>query len=119
MKTNPRSLALAALFLARGLILPFLTMQIPQIGSMLLPMHLPVLLCSFVAGGFWGLLVGAITPLLRSLIFSMPVLYPIAIAMATRIRGVPISKSRVTFAGSIRPSLTSLARSNGTRSDPS
>src|SRR5699024_1847987 len=50
MKTENRSaqvqnLALAALFMAAGLVLPFLTGQIPQIGSMLLPMHLPVLLC--------------------------------------------------------------------------
>ena len=49
MKTENRSaqvqnLALAALFMAAGLVLPFLTGQIPQIGSMLLPMHLPVLL---------------------------------------------------------------------------
>ena len=36
---------LAALMLALALVLPFLTGQIPQIGSMLCPMHLPVLLC--------------------------------------------------------------------------
>ena len=36
---------LAALFVALGMLLPFLTGQIPQIGSMLLPMHIPVLLC--------------------------------------------------------------------------
>ena len=43
-KMNPsvQNLTLAALFLAAGLVLPFLTGQIPQIGSMLLPMHLPV-----------------------------------------------------------------------------
>ena len=36
------NMVLAALFLALGMILPFLTAQIPQIGSMLLPMHIPV-----------------------------------------------------------------------------
>ena len=70
------------MFLALGLVLPFLTMQIPQFGSMLLPMHLPVLLCGFVCGWPYGLLVGVITPLLRSALFAMPPLYPVAIAMA-------------------------------------
>jgi hypothetical protein len=34
-------LVLAGMFLALGLVLPFLTGQIPQFGSMLLPMHIP------------------------------------------------------------------------------
>ncbi|MGM9520856.1 MAG: ECF transporter S component [Oscillospiraceae bacterium] len=77
-----RNMVLAALFLALGFVLPFLTGQIPQIGSMLLPMHIPVLLCGFVCGPFWGLAVGAICPILRSLVFSMPSMYPSAVAMA-------------------------------------
>ena len=43
-KTNVHNLVLAAMFLALALVLPFLTGQIPQIGGMLLPMHLPTLL---------------------------------------------------------------------------
>ncbi len=39
-KTNVHNLVLAAMFLALALVLPFLTGQIPQIGGMLLPMHL-------------------------------------------------------------------------------
>ena len=42
-----RKLTYAALFLALALVLPFLTAQIPEIGSMLSPMHIPVLLCGF------------------------------------------------------------------------
>ena len=60
---NTKHLVLTALFLALGIILPFLTGQIPEIGSMLLPMHLPVLLCGFVCGWPYGLAVGFITPL--------------------------------------------------------
>lgn len=75
-------LCLSALFMATGLILPFLTGQIPEIGNMLLPMHLPVLLCGLVCGPWYGLAVGVTTPLLRSLIFHMPPIYPKAIAMA-------------------------------------
>ena len=47
-KTNVHNLVLAAMFLALALVLPFLTGPIPQIGGMLLPMHLPVLLCGFL-----------------------------------------------------------------------
>lgn len=69
---NTKKITYSALFLALGLILPFLTGQIPSIGSMLLPMHIPVLLCGFLLGAPYGLLVGIITPLLRSMIFGMP-----------------------------------------------
>lgn len=73
---------LSGLFLALGILLPFLTGQIQQFGNMMLPMHLPVLICGFVCGPFWGLAVGFITPLLRSLLFHMPPMFPIAITMA-------------------------------------
>ncbi len=81
-RTNIRDLVLAALFLALGLLLPFLTGQIPQIGSMLLPMHIPILLCGFICGWRYGLAIGLITPILRSLLFLMPPMFPVAITMA-------------------------------------
>ena len=37
---------------------------------------------SFVLGGPWGLAVGFIAPLVRSVLFGMPPMFPIAIAMA-------------------------------------
>ena len=77
-----RKLTYAALVLALALVLPFLTGQIPQIGSALSPMHIPVLLCGFLVGWPWGLAVGFIAPLLRSVIFGMPVMVPGAVAMA-------------------------------------
>ena len=49
---------------------------------MLLPMHLPVFLCGLICGWKWGLGVGFVTPLLRSAMFGMPIMYPVAIAMA-------------------------------------
>lgn len=77
-----RSVALAGLFLAAALVLPMVTGHVPQVGNMLCPMHLPVLLCGFVLGGGWGLAVGFIAPLLRSALFGMPPLFPTAVAMA-------------------------------------
>ncbi len=80
-KRSARTLTLAALMLALAYILPFFTGQIPQIGAMLCPMHLPVLLCGFVCGWPWGLAVGLIAPLMRSLILGMPPLFPTAVCM--------------------------------------
>ncbi len=75
-------MAYSGLFLALCLLLPFLTGQIPQFGNMLLPMHLPVLLCGFICGWPYGLAVGFISPLLRSMLFGMPPMFPTAVAMA-------------------------------------
>lgn len=77
-----QNMVLAAIFLAFGLILPSVTMQMQAIGQMLSPMHLPVLLCGLVCGTFYGAVVGILTPLLRSVLFGMPPLYPVAIAMS-------------------------------------
>ncbi len=76
------NLTLSGMFLAVGYVLPFFTVQLQQIGNMLLPMHLPVLLCGLICGWKYGLCVGFLLPLTRSLIFTMPLLYPNAIAMA-------------------------------------
>lgn len=76
-----RRLVIAAVCLALCWVLPFLTGQIPEIGSMLSPMHLPVLLCGFLAGPALGGVVGLVAPLTRSLMFGMPPILP-ATAMA-------------------------------------
>jgi len=79
---NVRKLTYAALFLALAMVLPFITGQIPEIGKSLSPMHIPVLLCGFLCGWPWGLAVGAVAPLLRSVVFGMPAMFPGAVAMA-------------------------------------
>lgn len=65
-----------------GMVLPMLTGQIPQIGRMLLPMHIPVFICGLLCGWQYGLVVGLILPPLRSALFGMPPMYPVALAMA-------------------------------------
>lgn len=84
-KKSVARLVIAAMCLALCLVLPFLTGQIREIGSMLCPMHLPVLLCGFLCGWPWGLAVGAVAPLLRSALFGMPPLFPIAVSMAAEL----------------------------------
>lgn len=80
-KNTTHKLVLGAMFLAIGLVLPFLTGQIPEVGSMMLPMHLPVLICGLVCGWSWGGVVGFILPLMRYILFGMPPIYPTGIAM--------------------------------------
>ena len=80
-KKSLRRTLLAAMFLALALVLPFLTGQIPQIGNALCPMHIPVLLCGFFCGPWYGLTVGFAAPLLRFWLFGMPPIMPIGIAM--------------------------------------
>ena len=81
-KKKTHSITLSAVFLGLGLVLPLLTAQIKEIGDTLLPMHIPVLLCGFICGPCWGLGVGFVLPFLRSVIFSMPPMYPNAVWMA-------------------------------------
>ena len=84
MKSNKEiyNLTLAAIFLSLTFVLPFLTGQIPEIGSMLCPMHIPVLLCGFICGWKYGLVVGLIAPVLRSIVLGMPPLFPTGLCMS-------------------------------------
>ena len=79
---NSKKITLSAMFLALGIVLPFITMNIPTFGNMLLPMHIPVLLSGFILGPMYGMLIGFIAPLLRCLMFGAPIFYPSAIVMS-------------------------------------
>lgn len=76
-----KKICLAAMFLVLGWILPVITGKIPEIGKMLLPMHIPVMLCGFLLGKWYGLSIGLITPITRAFFFSAPPLYPDALCM--------------------------------------
>ena len=82
MNTKIRRLIEASMCLAVGLVLPFITGQIPAIAKVISPMHIPVLICGLAVGWPYGLVVGLVTPLLRSLLFGMPALFPNAVSMA-------------------------------------
>lgn len=81
-KRNTLKIVYAAACLALAMVLPFLTGQIPQIGSALSPMHIPVLLCGFLCGWPYGAVVGFVAPILRFAVFGMPPLMPTGAAMA-------------------------------------
>lgn len=77
-----KKLVLSAMFMAIGLVLPFITGQIQQIGSMLLPMHIPVLFCGLICGWQYGAVVGFVLPLLRYVLFGMPPIFPTGVSMS-------------------------------------
>lgn len=77
-----RNLSLSAMFLALAFIIPLATGQVPQINAVLCPMHIPIILCGFICGKSYGFVTGAIAPLMRSVIFGTPVMFPTAIAMS-------------------------------------
>lgn len=82
MGKTTKKLTLSAMFLAIGMVLPFLTGQIPEVGNMMLPMHIPVLLCGLICGWQYGAVLGFVLPLIRYFVFGMPVLFPTGTAMA-------------------------------------
>lgn len=70
----------ASMFVALGIVLPFITLNNQQLGSMFALMHIPVFLAGLILGWQYGLVVGLITPILRHFMVTMPPL-PIALSM--------------------------------------
>ena len=67
-----KKLTVSAMMLAIALLLPFLTGQLPAIGNMLSPMHIPVLLTGMLCGPIFGFAVGVVAAPLRFVLFGMP-----------------------------------------------
>lgn len=79
---NPnKKLVLAGIFLGLTMVLPMIVGRIPQIGNMLLPIHIPILLAGFICGPKYGFVIGFIAPLLKFALQGVPPLYPIGISM--------------------------------------
>ena len=81
-QSSTRKLVIAGMMLALGLILPYATAHGFGVqGNVLLPMHIPVLLCGFICGPMYGALCGLVLPVLNSLLTGMPAMYPMALIM--------------------------------------
>lgn len=81
MGKNTKELVWAALFLAIGIIIPYIFHVTSLPGQILLPMHIPVLLCGVVLGKKYGVIVGILLPFINSVLLGMPPIYPTAVAM--------------------------------------
>ena len=80
-KSNIKRMTLTALCIALCVVVPMAFHVIPNAGAVMLPMHLPVLLCGLLCSPFWAAAVGFIAPLLRFVLFGMPPLMPTGLAM--------------------------------------
>lgn len=81
-----KTLTVTGLMLALGLILPLLCAHgigIP--GTILLPMHIPVLLGGFLCGPIAGVCLGALLPILNSALTGMPVMFPMVPIMTVEL----------------------------------
>lgn len=79
--TSTEKLTFSSVCLACCFFLPMLTASSPEVTAMLCLMHFPVMICGMMCGAPWGVAVGVTAPILRSLMFHMPTMYPLAVAM--------------------------------------
>ena len=84
-KERTRTMVLAGMFLAIGVVLPSVTGSIKEIGDTLLPLHLVVMLCGVICGWQYAAPIGAMLPFLRAIFFGKPPLYPNAVWMAAEL----------------------------------
>ena len=81
MRNQTRQLVFSGLFIAMGVVLPMVFHLFGGAGPVFLPMHLPVLIAGLVLSPVYALGVGALTPILSSLLTGMPPVYPILVIM--------------------------------------
>lgn len=72
MNNKTKKLIATALCITLGVVLPQVFHFIPNAGQVILPMHIPVLLCGLLCGPILGMVCGLLTPLLSSFITGMP-----------------------------------------------
>ena len=70
--SNIKKMVITALLVALGIVLPPMLHAVPNAGNVLLPMHLPILLCGIICGFPYGLACGALTPLLSHVSTGLP-----------------------------------------------
>ena len=76
-------ITLTGMLLAIGILLPFATSHgfgVP--GTVLLPMHIPVFICGFLCGPYYGMACGFVLPILNAILTGMPSFYPMMPIMA-------------------------------------
>lgn len=81
MDNKIKDLVWAGLFLAFGILIPYIFHVTGLSGQIFLPMHIPVLLCGLVLGWKYGVFVGMLSPIINSAILGMPPMFPVGICM--------------------------------------
>ena len=81
MNKTTEKIVMTGFFIALGTILPQL-FHVAQLGNVISPMHFTVLLCGLLLGSKYGVACGILTPLLASLLFGKPIIFPNGLSMA-------------------------------------
>lgn len=82
-----KKISLAGLFVAIGIILPVVLGSVaPEVGSVISPMHIPVLLCGYICGKKYGAVVGVSLPFIKIMVYGVPPLH-VVIPMAIELAG--------------------------------
>lgn len=85
-KKTSYNVVMTGLFIAIGLLLPFFTSHAFGVpGTLLLPMHIPVLLCGLFCGPLYGAASGLIIPVLSSVLTGMPPVFPMLPIMGVQL----------------------------------
>lgn len=73
-----RDIVFGGLFLALAIVVPYLFHMVGggKLGSMFLPMLLPIAMCGFLTGARVAVAVGVTAPLVSSVLTGMPPMYP-------------------------------------------
>jgi riboflavin transporter FmnP len=77
IKITSKQITLTALFIALGVIVPFVFHQVALAGRIFLPMHIPVLLAGIFVGPLSGLFVGLVCPVISFFLTGMPPPYAV------------------------------------------
>lgn len=107
-QSKSRVVVTTAMFLALGVLFPFLLGHAAHIpGNILLPMHIPVLICGLLCGPVAGLFVGILSPILSSIFTGMPGLFPMCFIMTGElgcygfVSGLLAKKTKLPMIGSL------------------
>lgn len=83
--SNIGKLVAGAVCISFGIVLPITFHMVGAAGSIFLPMHIPVMIAGLFLGPRMGLIVGAFTPVLSSLLTGMPPAVPILPVMVAEL----------------------------------
>lgn len=72
MNNKIRNYVFCGLCIALCIVLPLAFHMIPNAGTVISPMHIPVFICGFICGWQYGLICGVAAPILSSLLTGMP-----------------------------------------------
>ncbi len=92
MKYTARDLSLGGLIGGLGIAIPIF-FHLVGLGTLFLPMHLPIVVGGMFLSPTVALVVGAITPLLSSMLTGMPPLVPVGVLMSGELATLALAAS--------------------------